>query len=114
MVDDQSKTTGGAQPVLYRWNDGDESQLGFECPGCGMHHAVRVRSDGGPRPSWEWNGSMSAPTFSPSILVRWEQRGEQRVCHSFVRDGRIEFCGDCTHDLAGKTAPLPAVESDGG
>ncbi|MGC4033677.1 MAG: hypothetical protein QM754_18485 [Tepidisphaeraceae bacterium] len=27
-------------------------------------------------------------------------------CHSFVRDGQIEFLGDCTHELAGKTVPL--------
>ena len=29
------------------------------------------------------------------------------VCHSFVRNGRIEFLGDCTHGLAGKTVDLP-------
>src|SRR5436309_254590 len=28
------------------------------------------------------------------------------VCHSFVRDGLIEFLGDCTHPLAGRTVPL--------
>jgi cytochrome c1 len=28
------------------------------------------------------------------------------VCHSFVRDGQIEFLADCTHGLAGQTAPL--------
>lgn len=28
------------------------------------------------------------------------------VCHSFVRDGQIEFLADCTHGLAGQTVPL--------
>jgi hypothetical protein len=30
-----------------------------------------------------------------------------RVCHSFVVDGRIQFLGDCTHHLAGQTVDLP-------
>lgn len=25
----------------------------------------------------------------------------------FIRDGQIQFLGDCTHALAGKTVPLP-------
>ena len=29
-----------------------------------------------------------------------------KVCHSFVRDGRIEFLSDCTHELAGQTVEL--------
>lgn len=31
-----------------------------------------------------------------------------KVCHSFVREGRIQFLGDCTHRLAGHTVDLPA------
>ena len=30
-----------------------------------------------------------------------------KVCHSFIRDGRIQFLGDCTHHLAGQTVDLP-------
>jgi len=30
------------------------------------------------------------------------------ICHSFVTDGQIQFLGDCTHKLAGRTVPLPA------
>ncbi len=36
--------------------------------------------------------------------------GQSPLCHSFVRDGRIEFLGDCTHKLAGQTIELPEVE----
>ena len=93
-------------PVLYNWNDADPDLLGFHCPGCEMSHAVRVRSADGRRPSWEWNGDMVRPTFSPSILVQWTYAGVPKVCHSFVRDGQIEFLSDCTHALAGKTVPL--------
>lgn len=28
-------------------------------------------------------------------------------CHSYLRDGQLEFLADCTHALAGKTIALP-------
>ena len=31
-------------------------------------------------------------------------------CHSFVREGRIEFLGDCTHAMVGQTVDLPDIE----
>jgi hypothetical protein len=92
-----------------------QEQLLFECPGCGEMRAVRVRarSDGAPSgPVWGWNESLDLPTFSPSLLVRWThgEKREPRCCHSFVRDGRIEFLSDCTHTLAGQTVDLAAVD----
>ncbi|ASE96683.1 hypothetical protein CEQ23_22250 [Burkholderia cepacia] len=85
----------------------------FECPGCDMLHVVYVkdgRSNG--RPVWQWNGSMAKPTFSPSVLVRYPcgESREERVCHSFVREGRIQYLNDCTHALAGQTVDLPEIE----
>lgn len=29
-----------------------------------------------------------------------------KVCHSFVRNGKIEYLNDCTHELAGQTVEL--------
>lgn len=59
---------------------------------------------------WTWNGSVDAPTFAPSILVRWrgydEDKPVETCCHSFVREGMIQFLTDCTHRLAGQTVPL--------
>jgi len=55
---------------------------------------------------WEFNGDVDKPTFSPSILVRHHEWTVEKVCHSFVRDGKIEFLNDCTHELAGKTVPM--------
>ena len=52
---------------------------------------------------WTWNGDKVKPTFSPSIVVQGTKR-----CHSFVTDGLIQFLSDCSHELAGKTVPLPA------
>lgn len=83
---------------------------GFDCPGCRMVHTpYTVRH--GDKPVWEFNGNVDLPTFSPSILVRWQhgEQREERRCHSFVRYGRIEFLSDCTHSLKGQTVDLPEV-----
>lgn len=95
-----------------RHDNGTRSLL-FECPGCDMLHVVYVESGAGANlPLWTWNGSKAAPTFSPSVLVRypWGEDRHERVCHSFVTAGRIQFLGDCTHALAGQTVELPEIE----
>lgn len=33
------------------------------------------------------------------------------VCHSFVVDGRIQFLGDCTHELVDKTVDIPDFDT---
>lgn len=64
---------------------------------------------------WDFNGNLERPTFTPSLLQRWnEWQGEgvppkTHVCHSFITDGRIQFLGDCTHELAGQTVDLLEV-----
>jgi hypothetical protein len=73
----------------------------FWCPACKGHHAIDERHDGG-RPSWGWNGDLERPTFTPSLHVtHW------CICHSFVRDGQIEYLGDCTHAMPSQTVELP-------
>jgi hypothetical protein len=63
---------------------------------------------------WTFNGDFEKPTFSPSLNTWYG--GSDGVplhrCHSFIRDGRIEFLGDCTHALAGKTVDLPEIEGE--
>lgn len=76
-----------------------DDHVGFHCPGCDDYHQIRTGENG-----WTWDGSLDAPTFSPSLLVTYH---DDRRCHSFVRAGRIEFLSDCTHDLAGQTVDLP-------
>lgn len=70
----------------------------FHCPGCDSVHGVDSTR-------WTFNGDANRPTISPSILCTWQPRPDR--CHSFVRDGRIEFLSDCTHALAGQTVDLP-------
>jgi hypothetical protein len=77
----------------------------FHCPGCRSDHWVRVS---GPEPCWLWNEKPERPTVSPSIMVN---RNTKWQCHSFITDGKIQFLGDCWHDLKGKTVELPDWES---
>jgi hypothetical protein len=84
----------------------------FYCPGCGSPHKVRISppSGGSGRPAWDWNGSLDAPTFRPSILSRIDYTDPDRpasICHSYVTDGQIRFLTDCTHSMAGQTQPIP-------
>ena len=89
--------------------------LMFWCPGCDTGH--RIQHGQGPGPRWTWNGNAEKPTFSPSIKVSYDgadadtPEGIPSICHSFVRDGLIEFCADSTHALSGKTVPLPDFDS---
>lgn len=90
-------------------DDGDSGKLlMFWCPGCSEPHGPRVEGarvqSHGP---WTWNGDRDRPTLSPSIKVESANREGPTVCHSFVQDGQIQFLGDCTHALAGKTVPIP-------
>jgi hypothetical protein len=67
------------------------------------------------KPHWDWNGDLEKPTFSPSLLNYIESPGGRR-CHSFIKEGRIQFLGDCTHALKGQTVDLldfPEDEADG-
>lgn len=80
--------------------------VAFHCPGCrGPQHLPVV----GPK-AWGFNNNFDSPTFTPSILTRWGQPdGSPFICHSFVKDGKIQFLNDCTHELAGKTVELKDV-----
>lgn len=99
--------------------------LSFRCPGCKTGHVVWVGEGHAPR--WGYNCNPDKPTFTPSLLLSshrwtpevttenldqwkrqpWEQVKVPFVCHSFITDGRIQFLGDCTHELAGQTVDLP-------
>lgn len=60
-------------------------------------------------PVWGWNGDKRNPTFSPSILTRLPWAGKEIVNHVFVRDGKIQYLNDCSHEFAGKTIDLPRL-----
>lgn len=80
--------------------------LWFYCPGCRDLHSVTVwRETGGRGPVWDWNNDLVSVTIDPSILVTWADH----CCHSFVRNGRWQFLGDCTHDMKGMTVDMQPI-----
>lgn len=81
----------------------------FECLGCGCLHGIWVSKKGYNGPAWDFNKDLEKPTINPSILVREPTPSGMKICHSFVRDGKIQYLSDCTHDLAGQTIELPEI-----
>ena len=93
------------------------------CPGCLEMHRLPD--------SWSFNGNVNSPTFTPSfrhsgvkrVIVdgKWagdwagdwiyDAQGEPipHICHYILTDGVLNFCGDCTHELSGKSVPLPEL-----
>jgi Family of unknown function (DUF6527) len=99
------------------------------CPGCKITHQINVGGTSGPQ--WSWDGNAERPTFSPSVLVSgWKLDTDDEeaaydkafasgdlsslpprmktVCHTFIRNGAIQFLDDCAHHLKGQTVPIPA------
>lgn len=92
--------------ILYSHNGG--KTLFIQCPGCKNLHPIAVDPSAHPAgQSWTWNGSYDAPTFNPSLLCN--DHYPSKRCHSFIRDGQIQFLDDCYHELAGKTVPLAPI-----
>lgn len=88
--------------------DKDDKYLTYKCPGCGFLHLINLDPSTG-KPCWTFNGDMEKPTLSPSINS-WSTKQDgtvHRRCHHFVKDGKIQFCGDSTHELKGQTVDLP-------
>lgn len=79
------------------------------CPACDMPHIYTTHRPTGAGPLWTFNGDLVRPTFEPSMRCSW---GDARCCHYFVRGGKIEFCSDSTHQLAGQTVELPDLPDE--
>lgn len=97
----------------FRRHDGVVAGYSFFCPGCGHTHAFFTEGD----LRWNFNGDLERPTFSPSLLNTCDPHPDpkQRRCHLFLTDGRLEYCADCAHDLAGQTVKLvDHWDADGG
>jgi hypothetical protein len=88
--------------ILFQTQD---NNIFFWCPGCNESHNVRIEGEH----KWEYNQNVDKPTFYPSVLVSCSGGIPTARCHSFVKDGQIQFLTDCTHELAGQTVDLPEL-----
>lgn len=97
----------------YPMQDGSPGLILHEhwCPGCNRIHQIAVDAPFRNGARWTFDGNAESPTFSPSVsvLLRPSMGADrpERRCHYFIRAGRIEFCADSTHALAGQTVDLP-------
>lgn len=84
-------------------------QCWFYCDGCKCDHAFTVTV---PKEEkfvpWTWNNDVNKPTFNPSLLVNGSEPDFR--CHSFVKEGKIQYLGDCFHSLKNQTIELSEVE----
>lgn len=95
--------------VVSKMKDADTGNdcLWFWCPGCEGYHMVPVSVGTRRHPgtthkdkTWLWNGSVDKPTLTPSV-------NHPGVCHFFITDGVVKYCGDSKHGYAGKDYALP-------
>lgn len=108
---------------VFRPVAGEKGRYNFWCEGCGCAHGVWTESANPATDArWDFNGDLVRPTVSPSLLVRYphpvgysndnpapmgyDGPMTEDICHSFIRDGQIQYLSDCTHHLAGQTIPL--------
>jgi hypothetical protein len=88
-----------------------DGQWCIQCPACKYQHGFIPGR-------WTFNNDFEKPTFSPSMMITVNPKDHKHhnpnaattVCHSVIRDGRIEFLNDCTHHLKGQTVDLPDIE----
>lgn len=66
----------------------------FWCPGCGTIHSL------GDKYKVSWDNKK--PTVTPGIYLKIEDR----ICHSFITGGKIQYLGDCTHILKDRLIPM--------
>lgn len=98
-----------AKASIYR---NRQELIRIKCPGC--DHVLET--DENSNPHWKFNNNFESPSFIPSLLVKTGKYVDPKfedddnlssVCHSFIRDGKIEFLNDSTHHLSGQTVELP-------
>lgn len=83
----------------------------FFCLACNKEHPYTVKSDN-PNHVWQFNGDMDKPSFEPSLRVFGNNSGtlHQTVCHCYVTDGKIRYCADSPHALAGQTVDMVEID----
>ena len=82
------------------------------CPACNELHPFAIDKPFYNGAIWSWNGNVEKPTFSPSMNITdgpYPENGRIERCHYFIKEGRIEYLNDCTHEFKGKTIDLPTI-----
>ena len=89
--------------AYYPCHPNEATHLELNMPGPFPFRMIPIGPNG-----WTWTGGVDSPTLNPSIRTS----NGRMICHSWVKEGRVCFCTDSTHELAGKSMDLFDVESD--
>lgn len=89
------------------------------CTGCDEMHVLPG--------TWKFDDNLERPTFTPSfkhegiqrVFVSGHWTGEWKrdsggntipyICHYILTNVILNYCGDTTHSLAGKSIPIPSL-----
>src|SRR5680860_1899129 len=88
---------------IYNGVKEHHTQYFYFCKGCGYEHCFALKNKGGHH---DFNMDLENPTISPSLLQNFSP---DRICHSFIKNGMIQYLGDCWHELRGQTIELPDI-----
>lgn len=91
--------------------------LAHWCPACESMHAFALDGKNSNGAQWTWDGNVENPSFEPSMLITINAQSHPHhlvgepteVCHYFLRNGVIEYLGDCTHGLKGQRIVMPPL-----
>lgn len=89
--------------VLRSVRNDDKFHFTFYCPGCKCYHGFNTTT-------WKFNNDMEKPTVSPSLLTHYNMGGVDVRCHLFIREGKLQYLNDCTHELKGQTIEMREEE----
>lgn len=87
----------------------DKGHIWYRCLGCKHSHSVPIQGT----KAWTFNNNFILPTLNPSVRHYYthpQTKQEKTICHYFIKDGKIEYCLDCKHELAGKTVEMESIE----
>ena len=85
--------------IKHKWDN--TVHCYYYCPGCKYDHAFNPSVH-------QWNEDREKPTVTPSLLNSNPQN--YHTCHSYIKDGQIQFLSDCWHDLKGQTVSLVDID----
>lgn len=105
-IDRAKSETWKAGPITN--NQGKITGYSINCPACNCYHFIQTNGV----TKWEFNDDVKNPTFSPSLEVRHINSNSITKCHSFIRNGQIQYLNDCDHEMAGQTVILPNIDRD--
>lgn len=105
--------------IWGKWHpECEKRNVAILCPGCNEFHVIATKVPQANGAVWKFNGDMDKPTFNPSLLIKTGKYAcpgyedppgiVSVICHSFIKDGKIQFLSDCTHSLKNQTVELPA------